>query len=207
MGKKTYNNTMNKKEYTSAIKKTPFEYLPSKKIGTLISKGMLYEEAFQKCFVENELEVVSEERRKEIFNVVYDRLSGLDSYLLDEFLHGSISSSKFILVYAIASTDNLFFEFLLSQYREALIGSKNYISISDFDDFFASIKEKNPVVAKWSERTIKQLSGGYRNILVESGLGYREKKLIYAQKAVINPPVVEHIEKINKAFIQAVLGA
>ena len=62
------------------------------------------------------------------------------------------------------------------------------------------------MVAKWSEQTIKQLSGGYRNILVESGLGYREKKLIYAQKAVINPPVVEHIEKINKAFIQAVLG-
>lgn len=198
---------MNKKDYTSAIKKTPFEYLPSKKIGGLISDGLLYEEAYTRCYIENELQIVSEDRRREVFNLVFDRLSSLDSYLLDEFLHGSIASSKFILVYAIANMDSLFFEFLLSVYRETLIGHKNYISISDFDDFFSTIKEKNHIVARWSDNTIRQLSGGYRNILVESGLGFREKKLIYAKKAVINPQVVEHIEKINKPFIQAVLGA
>ena len=198
---------MNKKVYSSAIKKTPFEYLPSKIIAKMIQNGLLYEEAFDRCVNQNELNVVSDERRKEIFNVCYDRLVNLDNTLLKEFIDGSISTSKFILVYAIASNDPLFLEFLLIQYRDTLLGNKKYISISDFDDFFNLMKEKNAVVAKWTDTTLKQLSGGYRNILVESGLGERIKKNIYSRNVIVSPNVIKRIENIgDKAFLQAVLG-
>ena len=198
---------MNKKVYSSAIKKTPFEYLPSKIIAKMIQNGLLYEEAFDRCVNQNELNVVSDERRKEIFNVCYDRLVNLDNTLLKEFIDGSISTSKFILVYAIASNDLLFLEFLLIQYRDTLLGNKKYISISDFDDFFNLMKEKNAVVAKWTDTTLKQLSGGYRNILVESGLGERIKKNIYSRNVIVSPNVIKRIENIgDKAFLQAVLG-
>lgn len=198
---------MNKKVYSSAIKKTPFEYLPSKIIAKMIQNGLLYEEAFDRCVNQNELNVVSDERRKEIFNVCYDRLVNLDNTLLKEFIDGSISTSKFILVYAIASNDPLFLEFLLIQYRDTLLGNKKYISISDFDDFFNLMKEKNAVVAKWTDTTLKQLAGGYRNILVESGLGKRIKKNIYSRNVIVSPNVIKRIENIgDKAFLQAVLG-
>ena len=198
---------MNKKVYSSAIKKTPFEYLPSKIIAKMIQNGLLYEEAFDRCVNQNELNVVSDERRKEIFNVCYDRLVNLDNTLLKEFIDGSISTSKFILVYAIASNDPLFLEFLLIQYRDTLLGNKKYISISDFDDFFNLMKEKNSVVAKWTDTTLKQLAGGYRNILVESGLGERIKKNIYSRNVIVGPNVIKRIENIgDKAFLQAVLG-
>lgn len=198
---------MNKKVYSSAIKKTPFEYLPSKIIAKMIQNGLLYEEAFDRCVNQNELNVVSDERRKEIFNVCYDRLVNLDNTLLKEFIDGSISTSKFILVYAIASNDPLFLEFLLIQYRDTLLGNKKYISISDFDDFFNLMKEKNAVVAKWTYTTLKQLAGGYRNILVESGLGERIKKNIYSRNVIVSPNVIKRIENIgDKAFLQAVLG-
>ena len=198
---------MNKKVYSSTIKKTPFEYLPSKIIAKMIQNGLLYEEAFDRCVNQNELNVVSDERRKEIFNVCYDRLVNLDNTLLKEFIDGSISTSKFILVYAIASNDPLFLEFLLIQYRDTLLGNKKYISISDFDDFFNLMKEKNAVVAKWTDTTLKQLAGGYRNILVESGLGERIKKNIYSRNVIVSPNVIKRIENIgDKAFLQAVLG-
>lgn len=198
---------MNKKKYSSAIKKTPFEYLVSKKIAKLIKDGIVYEVAFEQCVNKSELNIVSDERRKEVFNVVYDRLIGIDSFLLNQFLNSSVSTSKFILVYAIATNDPLFMEFLLIQYRGALLGNKKYISISDFSDFFDLIKEKNAVVASWSNTTIKQLSGGYRNILVESGLGKRVKKNIYLNGIIVNPSVVQYLEnKGEKAFLQAVLG-
>lgn len=198
---------MNKKVYSSAIKKTPFEYLPSKIIAKMVQNGLLYEEAFDRCVNQNELNVVSDERRKEIFNVCYDRLVNLDNTLLKEFIDGSISTSKFILVYAIASNDPLFLEFLLIQYRDTLLGNKKYISISDFDDFFNLMKEKNAVVAKWTDTTLKQLAGGYRNILVESGLGERIKKNIYSRNVIVSPNVIKRIENIgDKAFLQAVLG-
>ena len=198
---------MNKKVYSSAIKKTPFEYLPSKIIAKMIQNGLLYEEAFDRCVNQNELNVVSDERRKEIFNVCYDRLVNLDNTLLKEFIDGSISTSKFILVYAIAPNDPLFLEFLLIQYRDTLLGNKKYISISDFDDFFNLMKEKNAVVAKWTDTTLKQLAGGYRNILVESGFGERIKKNIYSRNVIVSPNVIKRIENIgDKAFLQAVLG-
>ncbi len=38
---------MNKKDYSSAIKKTPFEYLRSKQIGSMMKDGMLYNELFE----------------------------------------------------------------------------------------------------------------------------------------------------------------
>ena len=197
---------MNKKDYSSAIKKTPFEYLRSRQLASMIKEDMLYNELFERCVVKGELPIVSDQRRKEVFNVVYDRLVSLDSFLLNEFLNGGISTSKFILAYAIADTDPLFMEFLLVQYREALFGKK-YISISDFDDFFALEKEKIPVVASWGKATLTQLAGGYRNILVESGLGKRIKKNIYVDKPIINPAVVKHIDsKGGKPFLQAVLG-
>ena len=198
---------MNKKEYSSTIKKTPFEYLPSKIIGQMINNGILYDEAYKRCVINRELNVISDERRREIFNVVYDRLVSLDEKLLHEFLNGSISTSKFILVYAISSNDPLFMEFLLVQYRDTILGNKKYISISDFDDFFNLMKEKNSVVAKWSDTTLKQLAGGYRNILVESGLGQRVKKNIYSTSVIVSPNVVKRIEDVGgKAFLQAVLG-
>ncbi len=198
---------MNKKVYSSAIKKTPFEYLPSKIIAKMVKNGLLYDEAYKKCVEENELNIVSDERRKEVFNVCYDRLINLDNVLLNEFIDGSISTSKFVLVYAIASNDPLFLEFLLIQYRDTLLGNKKYISISDFDDFFNLMKEKNAVVAKWTNTTLKQLAGGYRNILVESGLGERIKKNIYSRNVIVSPNVIKRIENIgDKAFLQAVLG-
>lgn len=197
---------MNKKVYSSAIKKTPFEYLCSKQIGLSMMDGMLYNELFEKFVSNNELPIVSDQRRKEVFNVVYDRLLCLDRYLIDAFLNGGISTSKFILAYAIAENDPLFMEFLLVQYREALFGKK-YISISDFDDFFSLEKEKIPVVASWGKATLTQLAGGYRNILVESGLGKRIKKNIYIDKPIVNPNVIKHIGcKGGNPFLQAVLG-
>ena len=198
---------MNKKEYSSSIKKTPFEYIPSKIIAKMIYSGISYDEAYERCVTNNELSVVSDERRREIFNVVFERLIRLDNQLLKEFIESSISTSKFILVYAIADNDPLFMEFLLLQYRESLIGAKKYISISDFDDFFSIMKERNIVVAKWSDTTLRQLAGGFRNVLVESGLGERIKKNIYTRKIIVNPSVVQRIDNIGgKAFLQAVLG-
>ena len=198
---------MNKSEYSSAIKKTQFCYLASVKIAKQIRKGLVYEDVFAGIFDKNTIGIASEARRREVINVVYSRVKNLDEYLLKAFLDGSVMTSKFILVYAIAKTDKLFTEFLFSLYREALIGEKKYISISDFEDFFDAAKERNKAIAKWSQYTISDLAGGYRNILVESGLGHRVRKNIYADRALIDPAVVEHIREIGDGeYVRALLG-
>lgn len=198
---------MNRKPYSSAIKKTPYLYLISKRIASLILKKLDRNEVFEKCFNENYIEIDSEARRREIINVIYERLLCLDEFLLRQLCDGDIITSKFILVYAIAKKDTLFFNFMFEVYREALLGRKNYISLDDFAMFFESKKENDLIVSAWSNTTIEQLSIGYRNILVESGFGKRVKRNIEAQKMMIHPMVEEHLRLIgDNEYIQALLG-
>ena len=201
-------NLMNKKPYSSAIKKTPFKYSVSKKIAKLMLDGCDRNEISRKCIEENYIEIDSPERRREITNVVYARLCSLDDYLLAELYNGDIATSKFILVYAIAKTDTLFFEFLFEKYREALLSTeRSYLSVSDFDDYFEGKKQNDLIVATWGHYTIECLTKGYRNILVDSGLGRRERKNIIIEKAMIHPAVEDHIRLIGDGdFIKAVLG-
>jgi hypothetical protein len=116
-------------------------------------------------------------------------------------------TSKFILVYAIAKNDSLFFDFMFEVYRDALLGHRNYISIDDFEMFFAAKKESDIIVSGWGHFTIEQLAKGYRNILVESGMGHRVKRNIVADKAIIHPDVQEHIKLIHdNEYLQVLLG-
>jgi len=198
---------MNRKPYSSAIKKTPFKYPIAKKIAKLMLGGLDRNEVFIECFNNNYIEIESEDRRREIINVIYIRLSSLDKYLLSEFYNGDVATSKFILAYAITKTDTLFFDFLYEVYREALLGDRHYLSIDDFDNFFAVKKQNDLIVAKWGEFTLKCLTKGYRNILVDSGLGVRERKIIKVERMMIHPAVEDYIASIgDKEFLHAMLG-
>jgi len=199
---------MNRKPYSSAIKKTPFKYPIAKKIAKLMLNGLDRDEVYHKCFDENYVEIESLERRREVTNVIYNRLTALDDFLLTQFVNGDVATSKFILVYAIAKTDSLFFDFLFEKYREALMSSeRNYLAISDFDEFFEIKKQSDLIVAKWGQFTLQCLTKGYRNILVDSGLGKRERRNIVVTRMMIHPAVEEHIKEIGDVdFLRATLG-
>ena len=83
---------MNRKPYSSAIKKTPFKYPIAKKIAKLMLDGMDREEVYAECYDKNYIEVGSPDRRREITNVIYERLTALDSFLLDQFYHGDVAT-------------------------------------------------------------------------------------------------------------------
>ena len=198
---------MNKKPYSSAIKKTPYKYMISKKVAKLMLDKLDRNEVFNECFTNNYIELDSVDRRREVTNVIYERLLTLDDFLLNQFYNGDVATSKFILVYAIAKYDSLFFDFMFEIYREALLGNKNYISLDDFDNFFVAKKEVDGIVAKWSNTTINDLSQGYRNIIVESGLGKRVVKNLHVVKPLIHPEVEEHIMLIgDKEYLKAIMG-
>lgn len=198
---------MNRKTYSSAIKKTPFKYPIAKKIAKLILDGLDREEIYAECFDNNYIEIESPDRRREITNVVYSRLIALDEFLLSQFYNGDVSTSKFLLAYAIAKTDTLFYDFMLEVYREALLGDKNYLSIDDFDQFFEIKKQTDLIVAKWGEHTLRCLTKGYRNILVDSGLGVRERRNIVVERMMIHPAVEAHIAEIgDQEYLQIMLG-
>ena len=198
---------MNRKPYSSAIKKTPFKYPIAKKIAKLMLDGLDREDIYKECFENNYIEIESPDRRREITNVLYGRLIALDPFLLSQFYNGDVATSKFILAYAIAKTDTLFYDFLMEVYREALLSDKNYLSIDAFDQFFEIKKQTDLIVAKWGEHTLQCMTKGYRNILVDSGLGVRERRNIVVERMMIHPSVEEHIKEIgDNEYLQVMLG-
>ena len=65
---------MNKKEYSSSLKKTPYKYLIAKKIAKLMLNNMDRAEVYKECYNNNYIEIDSLERRREIINIIYERL-------------------------------------------------------------------------------------------------------------------------------------
>jgi len=191
----------------STIKKNPFNYQRSKMIAKMINDGFDKYQIYEKCYDNNIINISSLPRRREVTNEIYRRLINLDPAMLKAFTEHDIITSKFILVYAIAKVDHLFFEFLSLTYRDALLGEKKYISRDDFDNFFLSKKETDLVVASWSPTTIELLAKGYRKMLVDSTLGIRKVKNIHVKKMFIHPDIAKYIEDIGDyKYLQAILG-
>ena len=68
-------------------------------------------------------------------------------------------------------------------------------------------KENDPIVAKWGTYTTSQLAKGYRTILVDSGLGKREKRNIKVTRVMIHPVVEEHLKMLGDTeYLKALLG-
>ncbi len=62
-------------------------------------------------------------------------------------------------------------------------------------------------MAKWGEFTLQCMKKSYRNILVESGMGARERKTIVVNKMMIHPAVEEHIKLLGDSeYLKAMLG-
>lgn len=198
---------MDKVKTTSQLKKVPFNFNYSKRMAKWFLEGLDKQQIYNKCIIENILNITSIDRRKEVTNHLYQRISQLDSFLLKKLNDSDIVTSKFILMYAIAKNDSLFTEFLYEIYRDRLLGEKKYISMDDFDTFFTSKKENNLTVHKWSKTTIELLSKAYRKMLVDSSLGIRKVKNIYVSKMIIHPDIEKYITKLGDHLIlKSILG-
>jgi len=198
---------MSVQKTVSTIKKNPLNYQKSKLMAKMILDGLDKHQIYDKCYKENRIGIDSLPRRREVTNEIYRRLINLDHMLLKPFVEQDIITSKFILIYAIAKVDHLFFDFLSLIFRDALLSEKKYISRDDFDHFFIIKKETDLVVASWSPVTIELLAKGYRKMLVDSTLGIRKVKNIHVKRLFIHPEITKYIEAIGDyEYLQAILG-
>ena len=112
-----------------------------------------------------------------------------------------------MVLYAIAKTDRLFFEFLNEVYKEKIVLKDFYIRDKDFSVFFQSKKEQSEKVASWSEYTFKKLKQVYIRILFESGLIGNQKGDREIVVPIIDSDVKEYLYEIgSKPYADAILG-
>ncbi|EOU1569953.1 DUF1819 family protein [Clostridium perfringens] len=194
-------------EYKSTIKSRPYLYKETKKAVSLINKGLDVDGIKGKSLEDNIFQLESESRKKEVASIITSRIKVLDSYILNKIENSNIETSKILVLYAIAKTDRLFFEFLNEVYKEKIVLKDFYIRDKDFSVFFQSKKEQSEKVDSWSEYTFKKLKQVYIRILFESGLIGNQKGDREIVVPIIDSDVKEYLYEIgSKPYADAILG-
>lgn len=194
-------------EYKSTIKSRPYLYRETKKAVSLINKGLDVDGIKEKSLEDNIFQLESEARKKEVASIITSRIKGLDSYILEKIENSNIETSKVLVLYAIAKTDRLFFEFLNEVYKEKIVLKDFYIRDKDFGVFFQNKREQSEKVASWSEYTFKKLKQVYIRILFESGLIGNQKGDREIVIPIIDSEVKDYLYEIgSKAYVDSILG-
>lgn len=194
-------------EYKSTIKSRPYLYKETKKAVSLINKGLDVDGIKGKSLEDNIFQLESEARKKEVASIITYRIKVLDSYILDKIENSNIETSKILVLYAIAKTDRLFFEFLNEVYKEKIVLKDFYIRDKDFNRFFQGKREQSEKVDSWSEYTFKKLKQVYIRILFESGIIGNQKGDREIVVPIIDSDVKEYLYEIgSKPYADAILG-
>ena len=178
---------MNQKEYSASMVKLPFWFLEFKKVMQLLGEGFTLQDVKLKNLEDNIFSSVSLDRAINVFNTVSRRIQSLESSYIEMFQELDVTNQKIVALIALMNSDLLFFEFMHEVIREKFILGLSELEGRDFSIFFKNKQIQDERVNKWTDATLKKLSNSYKNVLVSSGLVYKEDQ----DKVYINKPILD----------------
>ncbi len=161
---------MTDKEYSAGTAKLKFMFSEFGKVVNLLNDGMTLDAI--KTLNKNEDIFLAKNNDTSIqtFNIIFNRICGLDSSMIQLFVASDLATQKLIALVAILQVDSLFFDFVYEVYRQQLIVGSDYLFDHDVRKFFADKQIQSERVAKWTHHTIKHLGTFYKKLLNEAGL-------------------------------------
>ncbi|MDU1350578.1 DUF1819 family protein [uncultured Clostridium sp.] len=194
-------------QYTSILKSRPYLYLELKKASQLKNQGLDEKTIRNKAIEENIFAVNTEARKREIASTVINRIEGLDNYILDKIVNGSLQTSKQLAIYSILKTDRLFFEFMKEVYKEKVLVKDFIITDKDFNVFFRRKAEQSEQIAEWKDYTFYKLKQVYKRVLSEAGFIKNSKKEVEIIPQIMEEEVVQHLKNIGDTpYLEVMLG-
>lgn len=183
-------------QYFCKLTGTPYLYFELKQVANLTLDGLSPIIIREKIKDENLFQSATNKSNNKLLRATLKRVAVLDEMMLNILVHGSLHTSKLVALIAIMKTDQLFLEFLEEVYLEEVRLGEQELEPRDFRIFFNNKAEQSPIVAGWSESTIKKLSQVYSKILFEAGL------INSTHKKRLTPPTIgeellAHLRKLG----------
>jgi len=175
--------------------------LELKKAASLYLQGFLAEDIVSRSIEENIFAMTTENRKREVAVTLNERIQVLDQALLERLVHGNLTESRYIALYAVMKTDRLFYEFMHEIFREKLILLDPVLFPRDFTLFFLRKAEQSEVVAGWAEYTYYKLEQVYRKVLVEAGLAEKRVRAISIVPAALSEWLAAHLKSRGDAAV------
>lgn len=190
-------------EYSSALTGASFLFFEIKKVVELSTQGLSGKEIRKKVIEENLFEYKYTSSLKRSLPSLLRRVKVLDNTLKQKLMEGSLETGKMINLYAIMKTDRLFFEFMQEVIREKLLEQDFVLEKKDLNLFIALKAEQNPLVAGWTEQTIKKLQQVHQRILSEAGI-LTDQKIGKLTFPLLDPDLQAYLTTIgDQAYVKA----
>ncbi|WP_034644786.1 DUF1819 family protein [Bacillus methanolicus] len=190
-------------EYSSALTGASFLFFEMKKVVELSIQELSEKEIRKKVIDENLFEYKHTSSLKRSLPSLLRRVNALDYVLKQRLLEDSLETGKIINLYAIMKTDRLFFEFMNEVISEKLADQDFQLEKKDINLYFSSKAEQSPVVAKFTEQTVRKLQQVHQRILQEAGILVDPKsgKLAYP---IIDTDLQYYLRSIgDEAYLKA----
>lgn len=185
----------------------PLMFKESKLIAELIYQGYDSDYITQKVDEENILQVSKKDKRERYRKVIIKRLTVLDSFLLEKFVTSDMMTSKFILLYSILSTDQLFYEWMREVIFDKWLTLDFLVKDRETMIFMDKKAEQSEKVRNWKIKTINQLVNAYHQALVDADYAREENEMIRLQRPIISPEVERYLKnEKEKSIVEVLLG-
>lgn len=161
---------MSKGKYSASMVSCLFWLQETWKTAELMEQGVTLADIRTQAIAENIYQVRATDRARRIAGVCHKRLSALSDELRSLFITTDIKTAKLILLLAIMKTDLLFFEFMHTSVKQAIVLGEKSIAESATTMFFNRKIEESPEVTAFSESAIAKLKQTYIKYLVEADI-------------------------------------
>lgn len=198
---------MTEKRYSAGMVNHSFWFTEFKLFIDLLNEGKTTDDIRELNDNENIFAASTPDRGTHIFRNLLRRIKHLNDDLLQLFGNLDISNQKILNLVTIMVSSDLFFDFMHEVFRDKMIMGSYEITDSDYRIFFKTKQEQHAQVAKWTDMTIKRLSGTYKQLLHESGLTDNNTGTRKILLPVIDPELEDALKRNNMTiYLQAITG-
>ena len=198
---------MDRREYSAGAVKHSFWFMEFRKVVSLRSEGMSWDDIRLLNEKENIFGAPTSLRATQIFQTVSARVKSLDESFYPVFETCDLASQKLFALVAAMVYDTLFGALVYELVREKMIIGSNELSDSDLRIFFKNKQEQNEKAAKWTEATIKKLMVSYKSMLYEAGVTNKAKSVREIYKPLPDPAMERWMQEHDLEYeLKAITG-
>jgi hypothetical protein len=198
---------MDRREYSAGAVKHSFWFMEFRKVVSLRSEGMSWDDIRILNEKENIFGAPTSLRATQIFQTVSARVKSLDESFYPVFETCDLASQKLFALVAAMAYDTLFGALVYELVREKMIIGSNELSDSDLRIFFKNKQEQSEKAAKWMEATIKKLMVSYKSMLYEAGVTNKAKNVREIYKPLPDPVMERWMQEHGLEYeLKAITG-
>ena len=198
---------MDRREYSAGAVKHSFWFMEFRKVVSLRSEGMSWDDIRILNEKENIFGAPTSLRATQIFQTVSARVKSLDESFYPVLETCDLASQKLFALVAAMAYDTLFGALVYELVREKMIIGSNELSDSDLRIFFKNKQEQSEKAAKWMEATIKKLMVSYKSMLYEAGVTNKAKNVREIYKPLPDPVMERWMQEHGLEYeLKAITG-